>query len=81
MESAEAVESVDDLLVDQASVIVEAFDAVGTSVEVESGFLVHSVEEVVRSDLPSHQIDSVVQRVGYQVQSKMLVVMLKYKSN
>ena len=77
MESAEAVESADDLLVDQASVIEEAFDAVETSAEVESGFLVRSVEEVARSDLLSHQIDSEVQRVGYQVQSKMLVAMLK----
>ena len=71
------MESADNLLVDQASVIEEAFDAVETSTEVESGFLVRSVEEVARSDLRSHQIDSEVQRVGYQVQSKMLVAMLK----
>lgn len=77
MESAEAMESEDNLLADQASVIVKAFDAVGIPVEVESGFLVRSVEEVVRSDRLSSQIDSEVQRVGYQVQPKMLVIMLK----
>ena len=64
------MESVDNLLVDQASVIEEAFDAVETSTDVESGCLVRSAEEAARSDLRSYQIDSKVKRVGYQVQSK-----------
>ena len=64
------MESADNLLVDQASVIEEAFDAAETSTDVESGCLVRSAEEAARSDLRSYQIDSKVQRVGYQVQSK-----------
>ena len=64
------MESADNLLVDQASVIEEAFDAVETSTDVESGSQVRSAEEAARSDLRSYQIDSKVQRVGYQVQSK-----------
>ena len=71
------MESADDLLVDQASVIEEAFDAVETWTDVESGSLVRSAEEAARSDLRSYQIDSGVQRLGRQLQSKMLVAMLK----
>ena len=59
------MESTDNLLVDQASVIEEAFDSVETSTHVESGSLVRSAEEVARSDLRSYQIDSKVQLVGY----------------
>ena len=71
------MESADDLLVDQASVIEEAFDAVETWTDVESGSLVRSAEEAARSDLRSYQIDSGVQRLSCQLQSKMLVAMLK----